>query len=174
MDRRDHFVKLAQVEAREPYILELTYADGVRVVVDISPTIEPDTVFEALRDGALFSQVAIREGGYALEWPNGLDLDGPALRMPGQWHHILEYLDPVAEEVARIIEESGLSLREIARRMNVSHPNLVRWSDPSYGSHSVNTLRRLANALGYKLVMRFEKIAGSSSSHQHQKLVGKG
>lgn len=52
--------------------LLLTFQDGFRKQVDLSPFIRPG-VSAALADPAIFNQVEIESGG-GLAWPNGYDL----------------------------------------------------------------------------------------------------
>jgi hypothetical protein len=60
--------------------LELTFADGSRGSVDLSPWITASTgVFAALRDPAVFAQVAVDPDAGTIVWPNGADLDPDVL-----------------------------------------------------------------------------------------------
>jgi len=45
------------------------------------------------------------------------------------------------------LEESGLSRREVARRLNTSVPQLYRLLDPSYSRKSLNQLVALLHVL---------------------------
>lgn len=59
--------------------------------------------------------------------------------------------NPVSLEVKRAIWESGLTKAEVARRMGVRPPMVSQWTNPRYRGHGVETLRRLAEALGAEL-----------------------
>ncbi|GAA3995098.1 hypothetical protein GCM10022631_01520 [Deinococcus rubellus] len=60
-------------------------------------------------------------------------------------------VNPVSLQVARVIDESGLSYRELARRLGTGHAALFRLANPFYWGHSLAMLRRLAEALGAHL-----------------------
>ncbi len=59
--------------------LQLTYAAGEVVEVDLTPLIRRGGVFAALADPALFEQVIVGTGGRYVEWPGEVDLCADAL-----------------------------------------------------------------------------------------------
>jgi Protein of unknown function (DUF2442) len=60
--------------------LELTFADGSRGSVDLSPWIVGSTgVFAALGDPGVFEQVTVDRDAGTVVWPNGADLDPDVL-----------------------------------------------------------------------------------------------
>lgn len=65
--------------------------------------------------------------------------------------------DPVSRAISRTIERSELSQAEVARRMGTSRSTLSRLTSPVYHGHSVQTLRRLGDALGMEVVVSFEE-----------------
>jgi len=69
--------RVVRVRAGDGYTLEVVFADGTSGTVDLSSRLF-GTVFEPLRDPALFSQVRVDEFG-AVCWPNGADLAPDAL-----------------------------------------------------------------------------------------------
>jgi transcriptional regulator with XRE-family HTH domain len=58
--------------------------------------------------------------------------------------------------IARAIEQSGLSKAEVSRRMGVPRALLTRWTHPRYMGHTVDTLERIATALGGTLEVKIE------------------
>ena len=62
--------------------------------------------------------------------------------------------NPISLEIARAIGASGLTHAEVAKRLGVSRPLVSRWTHPRYTGHTVETLERLANALGKKLEVK--------------------
>jgi predicted XRE-type DNA-binding protein len=62
--------------------------------------------------------------------------------------------NPISLEIARAIGESGLTHAEVAQRLGVSRPLVSRWTHPRYTGHTVETLERLAYALGKKLEVK--------------------
>lgn len=62
------------------FTLDLSFADGSRGSVDLSSWIVSSTgVFAALRDPAVFAQVAVDCDAGTIVWPNGADLDPDVL-----------------------------------------------------------------------------------------------
>ncbi len=67
--------------------------------------------------------------------------------------------NPVSLEITRAIRESGLTHAQLAERMGVSRPLVTRWTHPQYHGHTVETLERLARALGKVLEVRMTDAA---------------
>lgn len=63
-------------------------------------------------------------------------------------------MNPVSVEVERAIAASGLSYREVARRMETGHAAISRMTNPFYWGHSVSALRKLAEVLGLKVELK--------------------
>lgn len=63
-------------------------------------------------------------------------------------------VNPVSLEVAEAIRASGLTQKEVARRMGTTQSAVSRLADPFYWGHSVESLRRLSEALGATLELR--------------------
>lgn len=63
--------------------------------------------------------------------------------------------DPVSLAVAEAVRSSGLTQARVAELMGTAQPNVARLARPEYHGHSVATLRRLAEALGMRLEVRF-------------------
>ena len=74
--------KIRSVEHLGDFRLRLAFADGRMTEIDLadklSCTVGP--VFEALRDPALFAQVAVDPELGTIMWPNGADLAPDALQ----------------------------------------------------------------------------------------------
>ena len=60
------------------HLLRLSFDDGVKKVVDVSPMLT-GPVFRPLREPSLFSQVTIDPVARTVVWPNGADLAPEAL-----------------------------------------------------------------------------------------------
>ena len=62
------------------FVVDLTFADGSRGSVDLSPWIvDSKGVFAALRDTDVFRQVTVDHAAGTIVWPNGADLDPDVL-----------------------------------------------------------------------------------------------
>jgi antitoxin HicB len=67
--------------------------------------------------------------------------------------------NPRSLEVARLIETSGLTQREIARRMGTTQSAVSRMTDPFYWNHSLSSLDRFAKAMGKTIDLRYLEAA---------------
>ncbi|AWT34601.1 hypothetical protein DM785_02790 [Deinococcus actinosclerus] len=63
-------------------------------------------------------------------------------------------VNPLSLELQRVIQASGLSTGELARRLNTGHWVILRMLDPFYWKHSLATLRELADALNLTVQVR--------------------
>lgn len=71
--------RVVSVEARDGFVLFLTFADGTQRLVDLEGEIW-GPVFEPLRhDPDLFRQVRVDEELGTIVWPNGADMDPDVL-----------------------------------------------------------------------------------------------
>ncbi|MBS3934401.1 MAG: XRE family transcriptional regulator [Truepera sp.] len=68
-------------------------------------------------------------------------------------------VNPVSREVAEAIRTSGLTQKEVARRMGTTQSAVSRLADPFYWGHSVESLRRLSEAVGATLELHFQRRA---------------
>ncbi|GGL13933.1 hypothetical protein [Deinococcus radiotolerans] len=66
-------------------------------------------------------------------------------------------LNPVSLQVARAIDHSRLSYREVARRAGLGDADLARLANPFYTGHSVADLQRLATTLHLTVNVTFEE-----------------
>lgn len=68
-----HREKAVDVKVIRPYVIEVTFNDGVRKEVDLEQDLW-GSAFEPLRDPNLFAQAAVNEVGGSVYWPTGADL----------------------------------------------------------------------------------------------------
>ena len=61
----------------------------------------------------------------------------------------------LALQIARLRSQRGLSQRALARRLHTSQQMISRIEDPHNGSLSLQTLLKLAHALGKELKVQF-------------------
>jgi transcriptional regulator with XRE-family HTH domain len=72
----------------------------------------------------------------------------------------------VAIQLASLRQESGLSQKELARRVGTSQQQISRLESPSYEGHSLSMLRRVADILGANVNVVIEP-----KRHQRQKVA---
>jgi hypothetical protein len=72
--------RIVAASPRHGFLLDLSFTDGSRGLVDLSSWVVGSTgVFAALRDPAVFAQVAVDRAAGTIVWPNGADLDPDVL-----------------------------------------------------------------------------------------------
>lgn len=65
-------------------------------------------------------------------------------------------MNPVSAEIGRAMARAGLHAAELARRLGTSRSAVSRMLDPFYWGHSVELLRRVAQALDTDLRVEFQ------------------
>ncbi len=63
----------------------------------------------------------------------------------------------VALRLASLRKESGLSQKELAKRVGTSQQQISRLESPAYEGHSLSMLRRVADALGATVHVEIER-----------------
>lgn len=63
----------------------------------------------------------------------------------------------VALQIAALREESGLSQKELAKRVGTSQQQISRLESPSYEGHSLSMIRRVAEALGATVRVQIQR-----------------
>jgi transcriptional regulator with XRE-family HTH domain len=63
----------------------------------------------------------------------------------------------VAMQLAELRKKSGLSQKELANRVGTSQQQISRLESPSYEGHSLNMIRRVAEALGATVRVQIQR-----------------
>ncbi len=63
----------------------------------------------------------------------------------------------VAIQLAALRKESGMSQKELAKRIGTSQQQISRLESPSYEGHSLSMIRRVAEALGATVRVEIER-----------------
>jgi len=66
-------IHVTDVRYLRPYVLRVTFSDGVTKDVDLERELWGE-VFEPLKDESLFRQARVGLESHTVEWPNGADL----------------------------------------------------------------------------------------------------
>ncbi|HEY7034601.1 MAG TPA: DUF2442 domain-containing protein [Thermomicrobiales bacterium] len=69
----EHRERAVEVKVLRPYVIEVTFNNGVRKEVDLEPELW-GTAFEPLRDTELFAQAEVDPSAGSVYWPTGADL----------------------------------------------------------------------------------------------------
>ena len=64
-------------------------------------------------------------------------------------------MNPVSLEIEQALSAAGLSQAELARRIGSSRSAVSRLINPFYWGHSLDVLRRVADALNAQLQVKF-------------------
>ena len=64
----------------------------------------------------------------------------------------------LAIQLAALRKESGLSQKELAKRVGTSQQQISRLESPDYEGHSFNMIRRVAEALGASVRVDIERV----------------
>jgi len=158
--------RVTAVSAGIGYTLFVTYQDGLELHLDLSPLLERGGVFAALKQRANFEQVRPGARGRSIAWDDDLEIDVDALRLPEghpdkpsgtrELSRTQRATHPVGLELARALQESGLTQKQLEQRSGIAQQNISRMLQPDYNGHTVQSLERLAGALGKRLVLRLE------------------
>jgi len=63
----------------------------------------------------------------------------------------------VAMQIAALRKESGLSQKELAKRVGTSQQQISRLESPGYEGHSLSMIRRVAEVLGASVRVRIQR-----------------
>ena len=69
-------------------------------------------------------------------------------------------MNPVSDEIRQALEATGVSQAELARRLSTSRSAVSRLVNPFYWGHSLDVLRRVAEALDSALEVHITRKAG--------------
>ncbi len=112
----------------------------------------PEEVERSLAKGLALALLAFQEEGRPLP-PPGRPLTPEEEAERDREGYLLVYVEPhpvnpTSLELRRALKASGLTAREVAKRMGTTPSALSRLLDPFYFGHSLESLRRFAQALG--------------------------
>lgn len=65
--------------------------------------------------------------------------------------------DPVSQALDNLFQKEKVTHREVAERLGISRAAVSRLANPYYHGHSLDSLRKVARALGYELEVSFKK-----------------
>ena len=79
----------------------------------------------------------------------------------------------VALEPATLRKESGLSQKELAKRVGTTQQQISRLESPGYEGHSLSTLRRVADALHARVRIVFEPMKAGNGARRAKSAASK-
>ncbi len=75
----------------------------------------------------------------------------------------------IALQLSALRKKSGLSQKELARRLGTSQQQISRLESPLYEGHSLSMLRRVAEVLGARVHIEFQSAGKQKSIHVAEK-----
>lgn len=64
----------------------------------------------------------------------------------------------IAQGLYDMRKDAGLSQRDVAGRMRIRHPGVVRLEHAGYDGYTVKSIARYAQACGYRVKITFEEM----------------
>jgi predicted XRE-type DNA-binding protein len=161
--------KILTATPKPEHQVYLEYDDGATFLIDLTPLVQPNTVFAILKDSKVFNTLEIGARGRCIRWNDMLEFDGDALRISntsenGLQHEIIASSeataitpDPVSLEVQKALKLAQVSQVEAAERTGLTQPTIARLANIHYHGHSIESLRKLSKGLGLQLEVRMTK-----------------
>ena len=145
------FHKAVKLELKENTLLELTFQSGEVKAYDMSVLFSKYPQLTALQDRELFLQGKLM-GAYGIIWNDDLDIEAETIYEEGTTVRIEQL--PVALKVANTVvnarAKAGLSQSELAALTGIDQSDISK-IERGVANPSINTLNRLAQALGMEL-----------------------
>jgi len=145
------FHKAIKLELKEGTLLELTFQTGEVKSYDMSTLFNKYPQLVALKDRELFLQGKLM-GAYGIIWNDELDIEAETIYEEGITVRVESI--PVELKVANAVvnarAKAGLSQSELASITGIDQSDISK-IERGVANPSINTLNRLAKALGMEL-----------------------
>lgn len=145
------FHKATKLELKDGTLLELTFQTGEVKAYDMSTLFTKYPQLASLQDRELFLQGKLM-GAYGIIWNDELDIEAETIYEEG----ITVRIEPipvelkVANAVVNARTKAGLSQSELASITGIDQSDISK-IERGVANPSINTLNRLAKALGMEL-----------------------
>lgn len=147
------FHKAVDLSFKEGTSLELTFQSGEVKQYDMSSLFDKYPVLKALNNRELFTSGKLM-GAYGIIWNDDIDIevetiyeDGVTIRMAD-----LPIFMYVASAVAEARAKAGISQKELSNLTGIDQSDISK-IERGVANPSINTLNRIATALGAKLTI---------------------
>lgn len=145
------FHKATKLELKEDTLLELTFQTGEVKAYDMSALFTKYPQLTALKDRNFFLQGRLM-GAYGIVWNDDLDIEAETIYEEGTTVRTepipIEF--KVANAVVNARAKAGLSQSELASLTGIDQSDISK-IERGVANPSVNTLNRLAKALGMEV-----------------------
>lgn len=137
--------------------MEMTFQTGEVKRYDMASLFSKYPILKKLTNRELFTSGKLM-GSYGIVWNDELDIEAETIYEDGESVGMVSV--PVNMEVAHALSEAryngGVSQKELAEMTGIDQSDISKL-ERGFANPSIGTLKRLAEALGTKLVIKFEK-----------------
>ena len=151
--------KIKSVKAMEKFILLVEFQNGIQKTCDIQELFIIFPQFKVFETNTiLFSSVKVDIGGYGISWNDELDLAAEDIWDRGKYVQKvdMDILDMIAAELVKSREQVGMTQKQLSTATGIYQADISK-IERGLANPSISTLKRLANGMGMKLKMEFEK-----------------
>lgn len=147
------FHKAVDLSFRDGTVLELTFQSGEVKQYDMACLFEKYPMLKALQDRELFTSGKLM-GAYGIIWNDDLDIETETIYEDGITIRMAEmpFNMGVAYAVSSARAKAGISQKELAELTGIDQSDISK-IERGVANPSVNTLNRIAVALGAKLTV---------------------
>lgn len=150
------FHKAIRIKFKKGTTLELKFQDGKTVMYDVSVLFSKYPQMEQLKDRSLFTSGRLM-GGYGIIWNDELDLECESIYECGT---VIKEEPPasnmdIGNAVLDARTNAEITQAELSRITGIDQGDISKIENGT-ANPSINTLKRIADALGVKLKVTFE------------------
>ena len=141
------FHKVKNVAALDNYLLSVSFVEGVTKIYDVKPLFKKWDVFNRLKEGHLFYDVQVDQGGYGVSWNDDIDLSCDELFSEGKT------VESPFDGLIAFTEACQMwDLNESTLRKAVSYGKLVDGIDVcKFGKQWVVTIKAMEREYGQRV-----------------------
>lgn len=144
-----HFNVITKFKTKENMVLEVCFADGEIVLLDMKNVVKYYEPYQKLEDPSLFQSAKKDPNGYMLIWNDEIDISSNMIYEEGK--HVGKCEPDInillSEKLQEERYQKQISQRELANKSGVLQPEIAK-IEKRRGNPTVRTLQKLANALG--------------------------
>ena len=147
MNNNGLFHKVKNVAALDNYLLSVSFVEGVTKIYDVKPLFKKWDVFNKLKEGHLFYDVQVDQGGYGVSWNDDIDLSCDELFYEGKT------VESPFDGLIAFTEACQMwDLNESTLRKAVSYGKLVDGIDVcKFGKQWVVTIKAMEREYGQRV-----------------------
>ena len=152
--------RIKEIRILENFVVSVIFQDGVEKEYDVKTLFEKYPQFAAFKTTPqLFSMAKIEVGGCAIVWNDELDLAAGEIWAngieTGQVHKV-DIFSELGAKLTKAREREGITQNELAQKVNIYQGDISK-IERGTANPSVRTLQRLAEGMGMRLKIEFER-----------------